>query len=59
MFAQAPLTERLVRARLVVPADPRSDGPTRRREAREQVLPVAFFFKVRKKRSILVFCSDA
>ena len=44
MFAWAALAQGLMRARLVIPADPRADLPTRGREAREQVLPDALFF---------------
>jgi hypothetical protein len=45
MFAWAPKAQGLMRAHLLVPADPRGDAPARRPEAREQGLPGALFFK--------------
>jgi len=58
MFAWAALAQGLMRARLVIPADPRADLPARGSEAREQVLPDAFFFHApenRCSRSALVY----
>src|SRR5712692_10187068 len=45
VFARAPVAQRLVRTRLVVPADPRGDLAARRPETREPVLPHTFFFQ--------------